>query len=147
MGFGSQLKGSRHSVGSIRKSYPQSLDQSSGETGPFSETLCFLVFRIRKMVKIQNTSNSECYAPSSQSFRFYFFHTVCAILNFELPRPNSPKWQVQINKFHAMTSYVHSRTLLLFLRWCPQHKVRMLNWTEVFTGLPNLIHLSNCLTN
>jgi hypothetical protein len=41
------------------------------ETDPVSETLWFLVFKIRTVDKFQKTNNSECHAPSSEPFRFY----------------------------------------------------------------------------
>jgi hypothetical protein len=50
------------------------------ETDPVSETLCFLVVEIRTMDKVQKLISNECYTPSSEPFRMYFFWFHCYLL-------------------------------------------------------------------
>jgi hypothetical protein len=48
------------------------------ETGPVSKMSCFYSLEYRMMEKVQEPSNSECYTPSSEPFRIYYFENLSA---------------------------------------------------------------------
>jgi hypothetical protein len=92
-----------YSVGSLRKSHPQSLMRT--ETDLLSQTLCFFYFlEYRTMNKVQNPSNSECYTPSSESFRNYSLTSL---------RP-SCYWE---ELMHGMRICLPPRLLYVFMEW------------------------------
>jgi hypothetical protein len=81
--FRPQVRGDTYSVGSLRRSYSQSMGPNRvgvptrlrTETDYFQNVAFFLsLFRIRPMDKVQKLSNSVCYIPSSKPYRIYFFN-------------------------------------------------------------------------
>jgi hypothetical protein len=88
--FRPQVKGAEDacSVAPLRKSYSQSLDRGPTEyvsspplhlrteTDPVSKTSCSCSQERWTMEKVQKSSNSVCYTPSSDPFNIYNFNLV-----------------------------------------------------------------------
>jgi hypothetical protein len=60
------------------------------ETNPVSETLFSIYLEFRTMANVQKPSNSQCYTPSVERFRFYQAVTTITTLRGLLPNAYKP---------------------------------------------------------